>query len=376
MLFVVVSSAGGRATQLRTKRGIAAGAYHACAVTSAGAVSCWGWNEQGQLGNGSTIDRHVPVPVIGLTGGVVSVSANYNHGCALMSSGAIKCWGRNSEGQLGDGTTEERHTPVDVQSVPDGVVSTSVGKSHACALTAAGAVYCWGRNDQGQLGGGTTAEKSLIPAAVPSVASGVAAIAAAKNYTCALTVLGAVECWGRNGNGQLGNGTTADSVAPVPVAGLSRGVIAIRATGDFVCALTSTSTVKCWGENDHGQLGNGSTTDSHVPVAVRNPGTSLVAITVGANHACTLSKTSAVSCWGRNDHGQLGDGTTRESHVPVAVRNLGSGVVTISAGASGHFVCALTRAGIVKCWGRNTYGQLGNGTATDSPKPASILRLP
>ena len=147
-------------------------------------------------------------------------------------------------------------------------------------------------------------------------------------------------------------------------------------TGDFACALTSPSTAKCWGKNDHGQLGNGSVTDSHVPVAVRAPGQHLVAITAGANHACTLSVLGVVRCWGRNDYGELGDGTTVESHVPVTVRGLGPGVVSVRAAASGHYVCALTRYGAVKCWGRNQYGQLGNGSTTDLHVPTKILTLP
>jgi alpha-tubulin suppressor-like RCC1 family protein len=374
MLFVAVGSAGGRATQLQTKRGIATGAYHTCSVTNDGGVSCWGKNEEGQLGDGTVTDRHLPAPVAGLPSGVALVSLSYAHGCAVLVSGAVKCWGRNDEGQLGDGTTQDRWTPGDVRGLPP-VVSVAVGKNHACALSGGGAVYCWGRNEQGQLGVGSTFDKSLTPVAVPSLASGVVSLVAGKNYTCAL-LPGEVRCWGRNGEGQLGNGGEAGSSVPVPVVGLSRDVRAIGATGDFICALTGSESVKCWGENDHGQVGDGSTVNRRVPVAVQKPGKNLIAVAVGANHACTLSKTSAVRCWGRNDHGQLGDGTTRESHVPVAVRNLGSGVATISAGASGHFVCALTRDGIVKCWGRNTYGQLGNGTTIDSSMPTSIMRLP
>jgi alpha-tubulin suppressor-like RCC1 family protein len=371
-LFVLIGSAGAGATmQLRATRDIATGAYHACAVTSAGGLLCWGKNEEGQVGDGSTVERHAPTPIPGLEGGVVAVSANYSDSCALTDSG-VMCWGRNDHGQLGDGTTHDRYSPVGVQGLPVGVSAISVGKNHACAI-GSGKLYCWGRNDQGQLGTIGTAE-TLRPGVVAGLPA-VRAVATGKNFTCALTVAGAVTCWGRNGNGQLGNGSLAASAVPVQPARLASDVLAIAATGDFACALLKGSVVKCWGENDHGQLGNGSTSDALVPTAVRNPGTSLVAITAGANHACTLGKTGEARCWGRNDHGQLGDGTTRESHVPVPVRNLGIGAVEISAGASGHFVCALTGGGMVKCWGRNTYGQLGNGSTADSPTPATIMRL-
>ena len=210
---------------------------------------------------------------------------------------------------------------------------------------------------------------------MPGLSRGVAAISAAKNFTCALTA-GSVKCWGLNNRGQLGDGTTENRAAPARAAGLSWGVLAITATGDFACALTSPSTAKCWGKNDHGQLGNGSVTDSHVPVAVRAPGQHLVSITAGANHVCTLSITGVARCWGRNDHGELGDGTTVERHVPVTVRGLGTGVVSVRAAASGHYVCALTRYGAVKCWGRNQYGQLGNGSTNDLLVPTKILTLP
>lgn len=363
---LLAGTAGGQGTPLRTKRGISTGAYHTCAVTSIGSVSCWGRNDEGQLGNGTTIESHVPVPVSGLSGGVVSVSSNYDDSCALLVSGSVKCWGRNGDGQLGDGTTIPRSTPVDVHGLPSVSVSVAVGKSHACSTTAAGDVYCWGRFSK--------TSEGVVVVKVPGL-SGVASLVVGKGFACALTKAGAVKCWGRNNGGQLGDGTGVDSPVPVQVAGLTSGVKAISASGDFACALTGTSAAKCWAENDHGQLGDGTTTERHVPVAVRNPGTHLVAITAGANNACTLSSSGVVRCWGRNDHGQLGNGSLVESHVPVTVRNLGIGVVAINAGASGHFVCSLTSSGVVKCWGRNQYGQLGDGTTTDRRLPTRILRL-
>ena len=151
---IAVAGAYGEARTLRPKRAIAAGAYHACAVSSTGAVRCWGANEEGQLGDGTTTDSSVPVPVVGLGSGVASVSLGYDNGCALMVSGEIKCWGRYGDVQLGEGPPAKRLTPVDVPNPPSGVVAISVGKNHACALTGSGAVYCWGSNELGQLGGG------------------------------------------------------------------------------------------------------------------------------------------------------------------------------------------------------------------------------
>jgi alpha-tubulin suppressor-like RCC1 family protein len=364
LLLPVAAPAGW--TTLQPTRGISAGAYHTCAVTSVGAVSCLGWNEVGGLGNGTTVDSLVPVPVVGLSSGVVTVGSNYNHSCALLTSGSVKCWGRNSDGQLGDGTTTPRTTPVAVKKLPS-VIGIGVGKDLGCAYSAAGSVYCWGR---------VTNKKVNLTAVQVKNLSRVASLAVGKGFACALTGGGTVKCWGKNNQGQLGNGGSTDSLTPVTVTGLSSGVLAISASGDFACALTSASSAKCWAENDHGQLGDGTTIQRHVPVAVQSPGTDLVAITVGANHACTLSRTSAVRCWGRNEYGELGNGTTVESHLAVDVLGLGGGVVAISAGASGHFVCALTDAGRVRCWGRNQYGQLGDGTKADKPLPVDSLMLP
>jgi alpha-tubulin suppressor-like RCC1 family protein len=364
---LLAGTAGATGTTLQTQRGISTGAYHACAVTSAGAVSCWGWNQEGALGNGTTKNSNQPVPVFGLSSGVVMVSSNYNHSCALLVSGSVKCWGRNGEGQLGDGTKNLRTKPVLVKGLPSTLVSIAVGKEHSCSTTDAGIVYCWGRFSR--------TSRSLTAVQIPGLTD-VASLAVGKGFSCALTTLGAVKCWGKNDLGQLGDGTGADSAVPVAVTGLSSGVISISASGDFACALTSSSEAKCWAENDHGQLGDGTTVQSLVPVAVQDPGTDLVAITVGANNACTLSTSNVVRCWGRNDHGQLGDGSTVESHVPVTVASLGTGVTSISAGASGHFVCALTSAGVVKCWGRNDYGQLGDGTKTDRLLPTTVMTLP
>jgi alpha-tubulin suppressor-like RCC1 family protein len=364
-LLLPVSAPAGRA-DLQPRRGISAGAYHTCAVTSFGAASCWGWNEVGGLGNGTTVDSLVPVPVVGLSSGVVTVGSNYNHSCALLTSGGVKCWGRNGDGQLGDGTTTPRTTPVAVKNLPS-VIGIGVGKDRSCAYSAAGNVYCWGR---------VTNTKVNLKAVQVKNLSGVISLAVGKGFACALTGGGKVKCWGKNDQGQLGNGGSSDSLTPVTVIGLSSGVLAIGASGDFACALTSTSSARCWAENDHGQLGDGTTIQRHVPVAVQDPGTDLVAITVGANHACTLSSTSLVRCWGRNEYGELGNGSTVESHIPVDVFGLGGGIVAISAGASGHFVCALTDAGLVKCWGRNQYGQLGDGTKEDRLVPVATMTLP
>ena len=229
-----------------TATAIAAGGAHTCALTSAGGVKCWGLNKDGRLGDGTRTERHAPVAVSGLASGVGAIAAGGAHTCALTSAGGVKCWGGNVYGQLGDGTTTMRTTPVAVSGLASGVAAVTARGGHTCALTSAGAVECWGANGVGQLGDGTTATR-LTPVAVSDLTSGIQAIDAGSYHTCALTHTGAVACWGYNQSGQLGDGTTTDHHTPVAVSGLASGVAAVAAGDGHTCALTSAGAVECWG---------------------------------------------------------------------------------------------------------------------------------
>jgi alpha-tubulin suppressor-like RCC1 family protein len=233
-----------------------AASFHTCALTSAAGVKCWGSNSAGQLGDGTTEDRSTPVDVSGLSSGVTAIAAGDSHSCALTSSGGLECWGDNSSGQLGDGTTADRWTPVEVSGLSSGVTAIAAGGLHSCALTHAGRVKCWGSNSGGQLGDGTTKSRST-PVGVSGLRAGVMAIAAGLRHGCALTRAGGVKCWGLNDYGQLGDGTPRGRSKPVDVSGLSRGVTAIAAGGLHSCARTSAGGVKCWGRNVEGELGDG-----------------------------------------------------------------------------------------------------------------------
>jgi alpha-tubulin suppressor-like RCC1 family protein len=305
---------------------------HTCALTSAGGAKCWGGNYYGELGDGTTTDRHTPVAVSGLASGVAAISAGF-HTCALTSAGGAKCWGFNASGQLGDGTTTERHRPVDVSGLASGVAAIVAATQgdypiHTCALTSGGGVKCWGGNDHGQLGDGTTTERHT-PVDVVGLASGVAAIAAGDGHTCALTSGGGVTCWGSNRNGQLGDGTKTDRHTAVDVVGLASGVAAISAAGSHTCALTSAGGVKCWGGNGFGQLGDGTTTNRRTPVDVSGLASGVAAIAAGYSHTCALTSAGGAKCWGRNHYGQLGDGTTTQHHTPVAVVGFGGSLKCI-----------------------------------------------
>lgn len=342
-------------------REISAGSGHTCALTGRGAVRCWGSNSSGQLGDGTTIPRQIPVTVLGLSSGVQAISAGGGFTCALTSAGAVKCWGNNGGGRLGDGTTINRATPVDV-GLPYGAQAISAGANHACALLMPPSqVRCWGGNQGGQLGDGTTVNR-LTP--VPVSGLGVTlAVSAGGFHTCAVTMGGAARCWGENFMGQLGNSTDQPSLTPVTVSGLSSGVRAISAGAWHACALTATGAVRCWGDNTHRQLGDGTTAQYRLtPVLASGLSSGVQAISTGSDFTCVLINAN-VGCWGGNNSGQLGNGSTTDS--PVMIGVAAGYIRAISAGAIGSHVCALGVSGGVLCWGNNSFGQLGDGTTTN-----------
>ena len=322
---------------------------------SAGGVKCWGMARSGQLGDGTATRRLAPVDVVGLSSGVKAVAGSVDSSCALTAAGGVKCWGSNRFGGLGDGTTTNRSAPVDVVGLSSGVTAITVG----CALTSAGGVKCWG----GSYG--------LTPVDVFAPGSGVVAI----THTCALTSAGGVKCWGRNDRGQVGDGTTLDRAAPVDVVGLTSGVTAVSAWGGHACALMSAGGVKCWGENDFGQVGDGTVVDRPAPVGVAGLSSGVTAISVGVLHTCALMRDGGVKCWGASGVGQLGDGskvtTTTDplphSSAPVAVVGFGpqatTTIVSQSVAVTPARVATLTlRCGVAaRCRGTLTLTARGPG---------------
>ena len=226
---------------LSAQASITTGRNHTCALLSTGAAICWGSNLNGQLGDGTTANRLTPTEVIGLSSDVTAISGGREHTCALLATGAVTCWGWNEYGQLGDGTTANRLTPTAVTGLDSDVTAITAGHNHTCALLATDAVHCWGYNGYGQLGDGTTANR-LTPTAVTGLDSGVTAISASRFHTCALLATGALTCWGWNGYGQLGDGTTANRLTPTAVTGLSSDVTAITAETFHTCAPVITTT--------------------------------------------------------------------------------------------------------------------------------------
>lgn len=350
-------------TQPITATSIAAGSDHTCAFTSGGGVKCWGTNGSGELGDGTRSLWHGPVDVTGLTSGVTAIALGADYTCAVTGGGA-KCWGDNQFSTLGDGTTIARLSPMDVKGLSSGVTAIAAGGNCTCALTSSSGVKCWGWNGYGQLGDGTTTDR-LTPVDVDGLTSGVSAIVASGTSTCALTNSGGVKCWGDNGYGQLGDGAASiGRPSPVDVRALTSGVTAIALASDYTCALMSSGGVKCWGSLP------GTVMNQYAPLDVEGLTSGVTAIAAGSFHACALTSSGGVKCWGQNDFGQLGDGTTNDRTAPVDVKGLTSGV---SAIAVGHYhTCALMSGG-VKCWGLNRLGELGDGTTMDRHSPVGVV---
>ena len=356
---------------------VTAGGSHTCGLTVSGGVKCWGDNGYGQLGDGNSLTfSATPVQVSGLASAVSAIAAGESHTCVLTASGGVRCWGNNGSGQLGNNTTVASYVPVQVSGLESGVSAIAASENHTCVLMTAGGVQCWGFNLYGQLGDGSTTNRT-VPVPVSGLASAVRAISVGGNNTCVLTTSGVVKCWGSNDVGQLGNGTTSDSALPVPVNGLASGVSAIAVGVNHTCVLPTTGGVKCWGDNGSGQLGDGTTEASHVPVLVSGLASDIIsAIALGYNHTCVLTNMGEMKCWGANSFGQLGnDAIDNNSLTPTPVSGLANGLSAIAAGA--FHTCALTTSGEVKCWGNNTMGQLGNGTKSNSPfpTPAGVVGL-
>lgn len=351
---------------------ISAGWYHTCALFGNGGVKCWGANDSGKLGDGTTESSSTPVAVSGLGSGVTAISAGADHTCALTDAGGVECWGGNVIWQLGDGTTHDSSVPVAVSGLTSGVTAITAGADHTCALTDTGAVECWGFNMRGQVGVATNADTST-PVVVSGLGSAVQAIEAGAYHSCALTSSGAVDCWGADEVGELGDGKTHDRSIPVAVAGLASGVTAISAGYQHTCALTGAGGVECWGFYFLGTQ-DGASDESSTPVAVSGLESGVTAISSGDYHTCALTSAGGVECWGSNDYGQLGDGTTESSSTPVAVAGLASGVSAISGGGW-EYTCALTNVGQVMCWGINDYGQLGDGTTESRLTPVAVSGL-
>ena len=319
------------------------GYFHGCAVGTGGGVQCWGRNIDGELGNGTTAGSTTAVKVSGIRT-AKTVAAAYSHSCAVLTSGAVKCWGDNYYGQLGNGKIHTRSTtPVSVSGIST-AKSVAVGENFSCALLTSGAVKCWGVGAYGQLGNG----KNLL-SSTPVMVSGIntaTALAAGQVHSCAVLKGGTVKCWGYNYYGELGNGTTGgESLTPITVLGINTAT-AVRGGYFHSCAMIDGGGVLCWGNNESGELGDGTTSDSNTPVAVG--GIIASRLTAGASHTCALLTNGKVKCWGDNYDGQLGNGLNGYSEFanPFPVSVIGTPAVIVNWNSSNTSVASINTAGV------------------------------
>lgn len=342
---------------------VVAGGTHTCARLTDGIVKCWGGNGVGQLGDGTLIDRRVPTVVAGLSD-VVELAAGYDHTCARLLDHTVRCWGDNTFGGLGDGTMTARSVPVQVLDLRD-AEQVAAGGGYTCVRNAASDVRCWGVNTQGQLG-----DDTRTPSSTPKLASistailPVNGISAGAAHACAQLSNGEIRCWGRNDRGQLG-----EALVAITPAQLSTGAA-------HSCVVSIAGEVFCWGDNMRGKLGTAVGGSSATPVRVAGIANA-EQVAAGGGMTCARLQNGTVSCWGDAELGSLGDGSptgydpSRMSGRPTPASVAGvTDAKQITAGD--YHACALLSSGSLSCWGRNDHGQLGNDGPTNQSTPVAV----
>ena len=359
---------------------VALGYYHSAAITKDGSLYIWGCNSYGQLGDGTTTDRYTPIKIMD---NVASVSLGDYHSAAVTKDGSLYMWGYNYRGRLGDGTTTGRYTPVKIM---DNVASVSLGSGHSAAITKDGSLYMWGYNYYEQLGDGTTTDRYTPVKIMDNVAS----VSLGDFYSAAITKDGSLYMWGNNGYGQLGDGTTAKKTRPQRVAS---NVQSVELGNIHTTVISKDGGLYTWGDNRNGRLGNGTTIDSSSPIKIMND---VVDCAGGGSHTIALKKDGTVYAWGCNDCGQLGDDTTTYRTSPVAIQVYDHANVLTSSGikygiipdngnysfeSTGEVIqiaagdshsAAVTKDGDLYMWGYNNYGQLGVYSNADSKIPIKV----
>ena len=367
---------------------LSAGLLHTCGITTTNHLYCWGWNRDGEIGDGSVVDRVYAVQVSqSLTFSVVSSGGG--HTCAVAMGDAGYCWGLNLTGQIGDSTVMSRSTPT----MPKGSLSftgITTGGTFSCGLSATDSTaWCWGWARDGELGSRPTEVCSTSGGPEPCSRAPIAVggalrfmtISAGVRHVCALTPDSTAYCWGNNDAGQLGNGTLADTALPVAVSG-GLHFKAVTLGFSHSCGLTVSGDAYCWGDNTWAQLGEAATAQASTPRAV-NGGIIFLSLSAGAYHTCGIGTGNSASCWGENANGQLGAPTTETctgprtvlpcTHVPVPVT---TNQIFASISAGGSHTCAITTGGRAYCWGENANGQLGTGNTSGANVPVRVANQP
>jgi alpha-tubulin suppressor-like RCC1 family protein len=375
---------------------VSAGGTHTCAIKTNGTLFCWGSNISGELGNNSTLmESHVPVQESTMATDWANVSVRFDQTCAINTKGEIYCWGGNEYGQLGNNSTEGlgAHSQVPVQESTKATdwANVSAGDSHTCAIKTNGTLFCWGSNSVGELGNTLNSynNNNPIPTQESTAASDWSRLSVGVFHTCAIKTNGTLFCWGVADNGRLGNNSTHSLQYESPglpyMTGFSysrmpmqEGTAAsdwanVSAGGGHTCAIKTNGKIYCWGDNEHGQLGNNSTGDYNpMPVQESTAATDWVRVSAGYTHTCAIKTNGTLFCWGYNGVGALGNNSIKDSLVPAQESTSASDWSRLSAGR--QYTCAIKTNGTLFCWGDNGFGVLGNNSIENSlvPVPVSI----
>jgi alpha-tubulin suppressor-like RCC1 family protein len=376
---------GGGGTGTLTFRTIDAGSYHTCAITKTELSYCWGFNQDGELGSGNTSTSTVPV---GVSGGLVfrQVSGGKYHSCGVTLAGDGYCWGSNLEGQLGREVEVQSSTPV-LNSRAVTFASISVGRAHSCGLTLTGVAVCWGSNIAGHLGF-VTQTTSVDTLGFVGTDQRFKRLAAGGLHNCALNLSNVAYCWGFNDNGQLGDGTTT-TIFPDTASGalpwvrpVSGGIAFDSITAGYrhTCALTAAGVAYCWGDNSYGQLGDGTTTERLAPVPVSG-GFTFASLSAGFYHTCGVTTTGQAYCWGRNTPNSVQESVGGQigdgTTTDRSSPTLVTGGLTFQSISAGEVsTCGVTTSGLAYCWGDNEYGQVGTGNTASVLAPTKVSNQP
>jgi len=349
-----------------------------CAISESSELYCWGMNGNGQLGIGNVTDQNTPQLVdFGGNFSAMSVDAGSVHTCAILGDSSLKCWGGNAYGQLGIGNNTDQYTPMQVGGINTLFAGITVGTLHTCAILGNGALKCWGYNGFGQLGyqSGGSQDWANTPVLVNLSSNSAIAVSAGYMHTCAILDDGTLKCWGLNGYGQLGDGSTStQQYTPTSISLGNHTAVAIS-TGEYhTCAILDDGSLSCWGKNTWGQLGNGNTNQQNSPVNVNlGSGRTALAVSAASEYTCALLDTGSIKCWGRNNFGQIGNGGALTAHYssPQDV-SLGINDTAIAISAGHQHSCAILDSGLLKCWGSGSYGRLGTGYTTAQSTPVNV----
>ena len=370
--------------QGRTAVAIDAGGNTTCAIIDNGSVTCWGAGSDGQIGNNQVNNKTTPTLVTGFPGGrtATNIAVGWRHACALLNDSNIACWGLNEGGILGNGNDTSSSTPVLVQTLPTSAtaVGISSNNAHTCILLSDGDSACWGFGAYGALGLGIDAMSSSSPVRVNHSGLSTVSTDTGSWHTCAITENGSVACWGINFEGQIGSDSEIGSPDPVFIEGYnsSHKAVSIRSGTYHSCAIDTNGDVRCWGQGTEGQLGDGSSSNSLIPVNVSLPnGVKAIDVALGNEHTCALLTNGSVSCWGTGTWGQLGAGLSlSSSSTPVLTDQLGqTGRTAIALTSGSSHTCAILDDRSLVCWGYNGYGALGIGSYTNMYSPTYVQSL-